>query len=234
MKSTFIAIFACLILVGGIDANGQQRPLPAFANLSGGKCGKVELYSLSEAGKDHGQGLRGARFSMAEGYTEIITLDAMGASFLEDSLPNHYSPSCDLVWLGALDKGEVYNDAEKVVAHHERYYCVFVSLPRACVVAVHTGMMCSGEFDSSNKWVPQDGSSPVNFLAHALPTAQRYTGSINEREDPTLDVANVYRCDPVSRKNAKYYSNIVGDDSTEISAELRRRIAEDLEALDQK
>ncbi|MFC5698813.1 hypothetical protein ACFPU0_25140 [Pseudomonas sp. GCM10022186] len=243
MKRTSTSLLAMLLIMVGLDSHSGELPISnpqgkANANnmeltrFFSNECGAIELASENNHAKIKNLSSQSARFLTKGGVTDFISLNGLGASFIEDSLPNHFAPSCDLAWIGALDKGEVFDDRGNVVANHERYYCVFVSLPRACVVAIHTDMMCAGNFDSDNRWVRDDGSPPVNFHSHNFPTARRYADNANERGDPTLDLGNVLRCDPVSRKNAKDYLKIVNDASIDMSAELRKQITNEVNALD--
>lgn len=201
---------------------------------TGDTCGKIVFFDEDINDRQTEKTYTKVRFSNDKSVTDYIELSPMAIPFVKDELSGHFSPSCNLVWVGALDKGEVTNDAGEVVENHERYYCVFIALPQACVLAIRTDMMCSGKFDRSDQWIRDDGYPSLDLLSKGFPNIKKYISGPNSRVDPTLDVNNVLRCDPVSRDNVGDYLKVVNDERLGVSENLRGKIRVEVDALNIK
>lgn len=202
--------------------------------VTGDACGKIEFFDEYFNDKQAEKAYMKVRFSSDRVTTDHIDLGQMNIPFVKDDLSGHFSPSCNLAWVGALDKGEVTDDAGEVVGNHERYYCVFIALPQACVLAIHTDMMCSGKFDRSDQWIRDDGYPSLDLLSKGFPSIKKYIRDPNSRIDPTLDVSNILRCDPVSRHNVGDYIKVVNDERLGVSESLRGKIRLGVDALNLK
>lgn len=196
--------------------------------LTNKECGTIYFNDKNKTSKIENNLFKTAVFSTKKGIKKSITLNNPGMSFIGDNFTHQISPSCDLAWLELLDKGDVHDDAGNVVEIHERYYCVFVALPKACLVAIHTDMTCVGKFDAMNRWIRDDVSPPLNFFAHDLPTAQKFANNANERDDLVMELNNILRCDPISQKNTNDYLKIVKDSGVDMSPELKSLIIDKL------
>ncbi|WP_341727360.1 hypothetical protein [Pseudoxanthomonas putridarboris] len=188
-----------------LDRNSSANKFPELSNTSSSLFDRVKFF------------IDGAEIGS-------IGMGAENNPFVQDDFDNHFSPSCDLAWVGNLAFGTVEDDKGRAVKFHDRYYCAFVRLPDMCVVGNSTDLMCDGQFDSSGQWVRNDGEDSDIDLSYRVTAKGLLDGNL-DGSGLVGSIGNLLRCDPVSKENSSLYSDLIKRNIIKMSAKERDDLA---------
>lgn len=188
-----LGLIGCTALLGACTGNGVsltpsddwQQSTHSETELSDSEQGQL----LKIAYSDFDQGVY--RKLLLTNEKEIVRAIDDKYGYFENEGPLHISAS-GIAVIHQIDSGLATTGNDTV--RHDRYYCMFISLRNACVIARRTGAVCDGSWSGPNTWSGYGQTLDMNEAV--VTVAEVAAGHITLTDMPESSRENLEFCDP--------------------------------------